>query len=300
MHTSFNITIVFGVILLFIGIGIQPAFAEVPIESENSELVEITVQFYEIDKSYNHTVLITTETLQDLENLKDNFKEQINSSDNPIETELIFKNTILSLNELGLLPKNISVNYAQNLVIGKKQDPWIINTFEKWANKEKESFDEYKNILYLIAGDSNRTSFAGPVPILLLIHYIIIINRINTILDWVSESSKFGELLSNIFKELFREIYQLRLYFWLFLGAGINFFPLKSGAIIAYGFPNFDPFSYDEYPAEGWVYTIGLSGKQIWSGSFWGLVLGFTGIKIIREYFDFIYLGAALRLGIYN
>jgi hypothetical protein len=258
------------------------------------------VQFFEEEKTYNHSVLLSKDKIEELEYLKNTFKEQINLSDNPIETELLFNNTILSLNELGLLPKDMSINYAQNLVIGKKRDSWMISTFEKWINKEKKSYDEYENILYLIAGDSNRTSFAGPVPILLLIHYVIIIYRINTILNWVSESSKIGELLSNIFKELFREIYKLRLYFWLFLGAGINFLPIKIGAIIAYGFPNFDPFNYDDYPAEGWVYTLGASGKKIWSGGFWGLVLGFTGIKIIKDYFDFFYLGAALMVGIYD
>jgi hypothetical protein len=297
---QFTKILVFGVILLFIGIGVQPAFAEISIDPDNSELVEITVQFYDADRTYNHTVMLTKEKAQKLEYLEDNFKAQIDSIDNPIETETIIKNAILSLKELGLLPDYISIDYAQSLVTGKEQNPWIKSAFEKWTNKKKDSFNENENILCIILGDSNRTSFAGPVPILLLIHYVIIINRINRVLDWVSSTSKIGELLSNIFKELFREIYQFRLYFWLFLVAGINFLPLKIGAIIGYGFPNFDPFSYDKYPAEGWVYTIGASGKKIWSGSFSGLVLGFTGIKIIRNYFDFFYFGTALQVVLMN
>ena len=90
------------------------------------------------------------------------------------------------------------------------------------------------------------------------------------------------------------------MYFWLFLGAGINFFPLKIGAFIFFGMFDFDPFYGGIIPSEGWVSTLGLYGKKACSGSFWGGVVGFTGIKIIRDYFDFFYLGAALGVVIIN
>jgi len=296
----FTKTLVFVIILLFIGIGIKPAFAAVSTESETSELVEITLQFYEKDRTYNHTVMLSKEQAQELDFLKDNFKNQIESIDNPIETEDVYKNAIVSLNELRLLPENMSTDYAQQLVTDKKNSPLIKNAFEKLVNNKRRSNSEYENIFCLIAGDSDKTSFAGPALILLVIHFVLIILRINYILDWVSLTSRIGELLVNIFKEVFREIYQLRLLFWLFLGAGINSLPLKIGAIIGYGFPNFDPFSYDKYPAEGWASTLGVYGKKSWSGSFFGAAFGFTGIKIIRDFFDFFYLGTALGVVIFN
>ena len=290
---------VVAVILLFVGVSIQPVFAEENSGFDNSELTEITVKFYEKDRIYNHTVLLTAKQTKDLENLINTLKDQLESIDSSVDADIIYKNALVSLYEFGLFPENMSIEYAQKLVIDKERDPLITNVFEKYY-KKKKSNNENENSLCIILGDSNRTTFAGPVPILLLIHYVIIINRINRILDWVSSTSKIGELLSNIFKELFREIYQLRLYFWSFLVTGINSLPLKIGSIIGYGFPNFDPFSYDQYPAEGWVYTIGASGKKIWSGSFSGLVLGFTGIKIIRDYFDFFYFGTALQIVLTN
>ena len=296
----FTKTLLFVIIISFIGIGIQPAFAVVSTESETSELVEITLQFYENDRTYNHTVMLSKEQAQELELLKDDFKNQIESTDNPIETEDAYKNVIVSLNELRLLPENMSADYAQQLVTDKKNAHLIKGAFEKLANKKKGSNSEYKNIFCLIAGDSDKTSFAGPALILLVIHFVLIILRINYILDWVSLTSRIGELLVNIFKEAFREIYQLRLLFWLFLGAGINSLPLKIGAIIGYGFPNFDPFSYDKYPAEGWVSTLGVYGKKSWSGSFFGVAFGFTGIKIIIDFFDFFYLGTTLGVVILN
>ena len=287
------------IIALFFGVGIQPAFAEAAKEGDNFEMKEITIQFCEADSIYNHTVLLTAEQTEDLENIIDALKNELESIDSSVDADLIYKNALVSLNEFGLFPENISIEYAQRLVTDKEQSPLIKKVFEKYS-KKKKSNNENENILCLILGDSNRTTFAGSVPILSLIHYVLIINRINRILDWVSSTSKIGELLSNIFKELFREIYQLRLYFWLFLATSINLLPLKIGALIGYGFPNFDPFSYDEYPAEGWVYTLGASGKKIWSGSFSGLVIGFTGIKIIRDYFDFFYLGTALQVVLTN
>ena len=267
--------------MLFLFCSIHPSIAnDVSIESDNSDLSKIIVHFYERDKYYNHTVILSENKIKELEYLRQSFKSKIDSTDDFTETESIFKNTIISLNEIGLLPKHVSINYAQNLVTGKGQKSLINSAFE--------------NIFCLISGESDKTYFAGPVPILLLIHYAIIISRINKILNWVSESSKFGELLSNIFKETFREIYQLRLYFWLYLAVQINLLPLKIGAFMLFGAIDFDPFYGGIIPSEGWINTVGLNGKKSYSGRFYGVAAGFTGIKIKRNDFDFFYFGTAI------
>jgi hypothetical protein len=284
-----------GVIFLFIGIGIQPAFADGFIKSVNSEPVEIIVQFCEVDKTYNHTVVLTQEQLIELDILLINVRNNLAFADNQIETEAIFNKAIVSFDKLGLIPDYMSIDYAQQLVTGKEQKPWIRNVLENWLNKKNSHNSENENNCCLIVGDTENTLFAGPIPIFTAIHFFMILYRINSILDWVSSSSKFGKFLANIFMDLFDEIYRLRLFFWFILGAGINFFPIKIGALMHYGNYAYDPYGGGIIPAEGWVITLGSSGKKSWSGSFYGFIFGFTGIKIMRDYFDFFHLGSAFH-----
>ena len=92
--------LVMVVILLFIGVAVQPVIiADVSIESDNSELVEITVEICEVDKAYNHTVMVTKEQVEELENLINNFEIELENADDLGETETIFKDTIVSLSK---------------------------------------------------------------------------------------------------------------------------------------------------------------------------------------------------------
>ncbi|UCF50282.1 MAG: hypothetical protein JSU91_02020 [Thermoplasmatales archaeon] len=294
-------TLAIGVIILFVGIGIKPAFANMTFESDNSELVEIIVEFYEHDKIYNHTVMLTTEQLKELETLINNINNSLDSNSKPEEIELIYKNAIESFYEYGLLPNDVSIDYVQGLVTGRQQNPKIVNFLEKWYNKNIGSSDINENFLCLISGDTINTIFAGSVPILIGLHLIFIAYRTNMYLNWLKiYTPKLWNWLSEFeYTSLLNKLLNLRLGFWLYLASGINFLPMKFGAFMLYfGLEMDDYYWLEPVPAEGWVRTIGLSGYKYWDGSFYGFVVGFTGIKIIKELFDFFYLGAALKVHI--
>ena len=128
-----NILTVVGITILFLSTTLAPGIiADFSIELDNSDLVEITVQIYKIDKTYNHTVMLTQEQNEKLGYLINNFEIELDYADDIGEIEVIFKNTAVSLNELGLLPNGINIEDAQCLITGKDQDPRIIKFFERY------------------------------------------------------------------------------------------------------------------------------------------------------------------------
>ena len=293
--------LVVGVILLFIGVAVQPSIiADVSIESDDSELVEITVQIYEVDKAYNQTVMLTKEQAEELENLINNFEIELKNADDLGETETIFKDTIVSLDELGLLPEGMSVEEAQQLVTGEEQNPRVIRILDRWFSKNQKSLSSYDNILCLISGESINTVFIGPIPLLFGLHCISLYVKYFRFLEWLQDNNpELWSWWSENFSKLGIDLLFLRVFFWIYLGAGLNFLPLKIGGFIYYGWYKFiEDVGIWPIPAEGWVGTTGLSGKKHLSGNLEGYVIGFTGIKIIRDFLDFYYLGAALRVKI--
>ena len=152
--------LVVGVIVLFIGVGIQPAFA---IKPDTSELIEITVEICKLNGVHENTVMLTSEQTEELENLINNFEIELDDTDSIDETEAIFKDTIVSLNELKLLPNSIVIEDAQHLVTGKEQNPIIVKILERYYSNNKKSLDNNENTLCLIAGFTSHTYFLGPI-----------------------------------------------------------------------------------------------------------------------------------------
>jgi hypothetical protein len=177
---------------------------------------------------------------------------------------------------------------------------------------DKIQTDNYSNFFCLIAGESDLTTIIGPVSLGIALHMICTFFRYAAISNFIWNISylffeKFGaELLWRIIflplSELGFYSLMLRELFWLFACYISNIFPVKIGSIITYGWPdiNFVEPSGPPNPAEGELVTFGLAGKKVWNGEFFGKiysyvgVIGFTGIKIIKEHLDLSYVGSAL------
>jgi len=293
-------TLVVGVIVLFIGVGIQPAIADVSIEPDNSELEEVTIQFFETDRTYNHTVLLTKEQLMELENIFKNVKSSLNSTDCPIETEKIYKNTIASFNELGILPEERSLDYLNGLVTGRQQDPRVIRIFERWLTNHKDSSKIDENFLCLTSGQTTNTYAYGPVPSLVfpIFNIFEVLYDSFYLLFLLFYGMVFIPLLILIMPYIFMQ------FFW-------NINPLLFGYEICLGKIFYHPDGSTSYPASGWLHTKGINETKMWDGKFYGNlpflmpvfiyhefypgIYGFTGIKITSyENFKSFYLGFAL------
>ena len=286
-----------GVILLFIGVAVQPGIiADVSIESDKSELVEITVEICDIDKPYNHTVILTQQQAEELEILINNFEIKLDTADSKVKIETIYKDTVVSLNELGLLPDSLSVMEAQRLVTGREHNPKMVKLLERWIDINPD-FLGNRNALCLIAGRTNHTQFFGPIATLLSSVFLPY-----TLIPY------FGLLL---------------LFIFIILVEFFNIFPLAYSHRIGIGGVYYDDDN-GWLPAKGWVTTLGLLGIKRLKGSFYGNILpnleliipiqkilgcpgvfGFTGIQIItgdyiKDYFDVphFYFGTALWVNI--
>lgn len=290
-----------AVILLFVGFGIQPAIADIRIEPNKSILVEIMIQFYETDKIINHTVMLTKDQVVELENFIDKLKIQLDSVDNEIDTKNIYKNAVLTFNKIGLLPDYISLDYAQQLVIDNEGNQWIGKIFEKIYNKKKVSFGENENLFCLISGKTNNTVFYSPSSLLFSIHALLSFIRFTIFLNLLNDINKDLSFwfLSN-FGNFSLNLVTFRMFLWIAIAGILNLFPLKIGSQIHYGGLEGNYRAPQEVPAKGWINTNGLLGKKNWSGNFYGNVIGFTGIKITKNFFDHYYLGTALKIRIEN
>jgi len=293
--------LVVAIIILFFGVCIQPAIADIRTETNNSELEEITIQFYETDRTFNHTVMLTKGQIIELENLIDDFKSQLDSVDNEFETKNIYKNAVLNFDKMGLLPDYMSLDYAQQIVIDSEGNPCIIKIFEKIYNKKKVNFDENENLFCLISGVTNNTVFYSPSFLLFVLHALLSFARFTILVNWLDNINNdlLYWCLSN-FGNFSLNLVIFRMFLWLGIAGILNLYPLKIGSFLHYGGVEGGYRAPQEVPAEGWINTDGLFGKKNWSGNFYGNVIGFTGIKITKNIFDHYYLGTAVKIRVEN
>jgi hypothetical protein len=257
-----NHCLVFGVILLFIGLSIAPSINfNVAKASNDSDSVEVTTQACGIQGFGNTTVKLTGQQYQNLEQYLVDFRARLNQTTTREEAVPIFKEAVRELNKFGLLPKGMSVEKAQKLVTKRYEYRRGTTFLEKLRSTNQYMVNS--NVLCFIAGQSTRT------------YFISLISRIALIPYGASYPSLPGISL------LFEIIFALS----VLVG---NFIPLAFLNWILFGDMHSRP-SFHIEPANGWIYTVGLTCVKTWTGYFSGgifITLGaidFTGLKLLVQ-----------------
>ena len=257
--------VVLIVIMLFLGVAFAPgitASREIVETNElNSDLVEFTVMVGNRD----YSILLTPDQAAELDNLIDQTKTRLDAATTMEKTAQIFDETVVSLYDLGVLPKDMSIREAQRLVKGNNRFSRLGKVLNHLSgNNLQILYDE--NIFCLVAGETSMTSFY-PLYSRLLFHMI-------------HNSDNFLVGYSCIL--LFFLLCPL-VIFW-------KLSPVVIGNIATLGVTS----GLVSGPSRGWVRTIGLSGIKNWDGKFKGTIpllfgfgegscigiLGFTGISI--------------------
>ena len=277
------------VIILFIGIAVAPSVTSIEFSksktSNSNDLVEIDVQFFKRKDVEDHKMYITREQDEQLELLIESFKENLDNAESRKETIEIYKDMVVSLDELGILPEDLSCEEAQQLVTGEnrfykpgkmKLNKYIDLVYDRFKNKNPGLF-ENTNTFCLIAGSTTSTLPQSPLM---------------TLYKLIGESF---DILA-------------RLSFFAFL----NPFPI--GYTIGIG--HYCNFGHTTHPGEGWIFTLGALGIRFWNGEMFGDIslppiiepitgseyypgiTGFTGIKISLLFELSLYLGFALLVKI--
>lgn len=233
-------------------------------------LVEFTTEFCGLNGG-KQTVRLTQQDAGEVELLFNSIREKLNATESREETEKIFKESVVELDKYGLLGE-LSVKQAQKFITGWHQNPRIAEFLEK---TNINSFIK-GNFLCLISGNTDYTMFDGFFSTLFLILCFLFIGL-----------------------EIFVVLWMGTHYF-------SNFFPLSLGQTISLGVQGVQW----TYPANGWVFTNGLTGVKKWEGNIIGDiclgildeligVTGFTGIKIRNSGTnDVYYMGFARRVKI--
>ena len=314
-------TLALSIVVLFIGISFQPVFAvdikstdEKVIESKsgNNEKVEYEIQIIKTNKIIENKVYLTQQQANDLENLIEGIRFDLNNSESSEETTEIYYNAINSFNNLGLFTKDITLDEIKQLVTGETQKLDSIKF-------KKELGDGFENRLCLVSCNTNMAYTLGPVTIMTAlacippVAYMILFNSIY-----------FKHNLSEhpiLVKLLMTPMY---LYSIIILALLISSYlsimsiqPITIGSLTACGlviYPAVPSDYFEYYPSNGWIQTFGLNGKKSYNGNFYGdlfylplmffhyycSMIGFTGISIRRKNNDVFRLGFALDVKINN
>ena len=306
------------VIILFIGISIAPSVTSIEFSKDNTsndnDLVEITLQLCKTDGVEDHKMFITQEQDERLDRLIESFKADLDNAETRDETNEIYKDMVVSLDKLGILPENTNCKEVQELVAGdsygfnkvkdfvEHKKPILINLLAEKYKERKGTSEELENYLCLITGISTHTFFIGPIGAIIGKTQEFLIDLGLRLLD-----DYFDIAMTIIFIAFL-------LAFPLILSVSIwTIIPFLFGASVIFGYNVCDITGIPPNPyyvnSEGWIYTLGLLGKKDWVGPFWGNIsvidlweyigfvgaTGFTGMKISLLGFGF-YLGSALRV----
>jgi hypothetical protein len=305
-----------GIILLFVGVAVTPSINQSVVKaSQDDDLVEVTTQACGIKGYGNTAVKLTREQYQDLEQYLVDFRARLNQTTTKEEAVPIFKDAVVELDRYGLLPKGMSVELAQNLVIGSYQKTKLYHVLEKTIFRTQKIDFNTSNFLCLIYCNTDGIISVGP--------YLHSINRIYfyqhefpLIFMWLYVNLYGHEFLINIVYIIWSMIYLTVEKSFISSYAIASRIPIKAFNTLTFGSVgvanrNTGP-RYN--PTNGWVVTFGLNGIKIFQNqSLYGRlflfpiyyddymyfpgVSGFTGIQITSEE-RMIHLGFALCVDI--
>jgi hypothetical protein len=267
-------SLVIGVIVLFIGIGIQPAFATVEPENIDTEYYDVKTEFVGLEKE--HTTKLTKEEIEKLNAYIESTLFRLNQTTSLIEAIGIYKCAILELDKYGLLG-DIGIKETEKLVLNFYQKGIITKVLEHLYNRKQKPLQSNENKYCLIFGWTSLTLIYTP-------RIINAIDFIYEIIDFITPFNFPHRGLTII----------IGLMSLLWYGQ-----PFCIGRLIIY---------IEDY-SSGYVTSIGLLGIETWIGELEGKleyngitdvgVVGFTGLKIFfAPTIGPIYLGYAQHASI--
>ncbi len=265
-----------GMILLFMGVAVAPGItAYVTATTDESNLVELTVQICKPDNIKRHMVQISKQNAIEIENHFDNIRRELEQAKTIEETVEILNKAITSLSEFGLL-RGMTIEEAQNLVIRTYQNTRLRDPLEKmFRTIGQNNKGNISNLFCLLAVQvTGGTPQENPLPLLRMIALLFVILSIK-----VDDSGWIPD-----YKIVHPFLFLLGVYLDLFCW----YHPFR--------FMKTQDFVLCENIS--WI-SLGLMGKKMGEGGI-NEIVGFTGIKISYLLNDdtnteaYFYLGGAV------
>jgi len=298
------------IVILFLGVAVAPTINQSVVKaSQEDNLIEVTSQACGIKGYRDTTVKLTREQYQNLEQYLVEFRARLNQTSTREEAVPLFKEAVVELDKYGLLPRGMSVERAQKLVLRGCTHQRNLHLLEQRYDKKTLSRGEVNNSFCLVAGNTTGNLILGPFKVMNFVITFIIMSIVPPVLDVIYE------LLELIGLEKIANMVADFSYFlqenFVIPTRGI---PFEIGGLVTFGSAQYmweEPTRY--YASTGWIYTNGLHGPQSLNGSFYGSLReipffisgeyqglsGFTGI-VLRPWGtkNMLFLGSALRAGV--
>lgn len=238
-----------AVIFLFIGVALAPCINISVVKAADDDFIEVTTEACGIKGFGKNTVKLTRQQYAEVEEIFNEMKIRLTNTTTREEANSICNDSIIKLNEYGLLPQGMSLNQAQKLVTYGHHDARLAKELEQ-ININTEGFFRDNNYLCLLVGKASGASHLGfpfRIPILL--------NRLT-----------FG-LLGNILL-LFAIIFTFG-YF-----TPLSFFPYTPFTFFSYMI--FGRYTIVDEISHGWLISCGLLGIKNYGESFRGSLFDFV------------------------
>jgi hypothetical protein len=276
-RTSRNILLKKGasvaIIILFLVVAVVPSInISVVKAATDNDLVEVTIEVYGIKGFRNHTVKLTEQQYQNLEQYLIDFRERVNSTTTREETVPLFKEAIVEFNKYGLLPKGISVEHAQRLVTGYYQNSNIVRKIQNDVQsiakiKQNQNLDpNMKNVFCLLYAAATKIPDYSPSSFIIPFGVLLVLGLIPAIL---------ASLIGN--QELANTLAELGFLIW------------NSNPFRAFNFVLFMGYELE-------VRSVGLKGLVHDTLSNGGLFMGFSGLMLSPISDKTYFLGFALNV----
>jgi len=296
---------VIGIAFLIVGISYISSITLNTVKASNDDdLVKVTTQACNISGDYTSAVLVTQRQLQEIKQVFDELKNRLSLAESIEETQQIFNDAIISLNNHNLLPAGMTIEEAKRLVSNVNQNQKLIPFCQKISTKFQADAKAgiIRNSFCYIAGNSSNTHFAKLAK--------RVAHRLVAFMDYNTGNAPLLKVVTAfwfVFNQI-SQITQTKLY-----QNGSHY-----GVCIYFGNYHYYPYPNWLFPAQGWISTNGIYGKQNISGSFWGQkmtsgwqqqddwymnhtwrgCIGFTGLITYIGSDSAYYLGSALQVNI--
>ena len=266
-------SVTFAIILLFLCVAVVPCInISVVKAATDNNLIEVTTEAYGIKGFGNHTVKLTKQQNQNLEQYLVDFRERLNTTTTRKEAAPLFKEAVVELNKYGLLPKGMSVEHAQRLVTGYYQNSNILRKIQNdvqsiTKSKQKQYLNpNMKNTFCLLFAIATKIPDYLPNPFIIPLGLLIVLCIVPSLLF-----SRIGaEDLAKLFADIGLLIWVLNplrfINFILFMGYDIN------------------------------LRSIGLKGLVNEDFGNEGLFIGYTGLMLTPSSDKTYFLGFALNV----
>jgi hypothetical protein len=262
----------------------------------------ITIQANDITRDYTSMILLTQQQVREIQQVFNELKNRLSSVDSMEETQQIFNDTLVSLSSYNLLPTSMTIEQAKRLVSSINQNQKLIPLHQNISTKFKADTKTgtIQNTCCYIAGNTSNTHFTKLAK--------RIAHRLVTIMDYSTGNAPLLKVTTALWVVInqISKITQKILY-----QNGFHY-----GVCIYFGNYHYYPYPNWLFPAQGWISTNGINGKQNISGSFWGQkmtsgwqpqddwymnhswrgCMGFTGLITYIGSDSAYYLGSALQV----